>query len=58
MNTEQNAAHEGGQTSPVERARARMLAGATTLQILPALNDEPSVRAALGVSVALLASSA
>jgi len=54
MNTEQNAAHEGGQTSPVERARARMLAGATTLQILPALNDEPSVRAALGVSAALL----
>src|SRR5215471_2285459 len=52
MNTEQNAAHEGGQTSPVERAR--MLAGATTLQILPALNDEPSVHAALGVSVALL----
>src|SRR5215470_16546461 len=54
MNTEQNSAHEGGQTSPVERPRARTLAGATILQILPALNDEPSVRAALGVSVALL----
>jgi glycosyltransferase involved in cell wall biosynthesis len=36
------------------RPLARTLAGATTLQIMPALNDEPAVRAALHISGALL----
>jgi glycosyltransferase involved in cell wall biosynthesis len=36
------------------RRLARSLAGATTLQILPVLNDEPWVRAALRISEALL----
>jgi glycosyltransferase involved in cell wall biosynthesis len=55
MGTEQYPALGGGQTTPpVDRPRARTLAGATTLQILPVLTEAPSVRAALAVSAALL----
>lgn len=37
-----------------KRPPPRLLAGATTLQILPALNDDSSVRGALEISAALL----
>jgi glycosyltransferase involved in cell wall biosynthesis len=40
--------------SPRTPAATRMLAGATTLQIIPVLTDTPTVRAALDISAALL----
>jgi len=56
MNTEQDTGLEERPDVPSAevRAPARALAGATTLQIMPALNDEPTVRAALDISAALL----
>jgi glycosyltransferase involved in cell wall biosynthesis len=41
-------------TPMAKRAPPRALAGATTLQVLPALNDDSSVRGALEISGALL----
>jgi glycosyltransferase involved in cell wall biosynthesis len=57
MNTEQPTGLEKRRTAPGAvgaHAPARSLAGATTLQIMPALNDEPAVRAALHISGSLL----
>lgn len=57
MNTEHQTGLERRRTTPGSagaRPLARSLAGATALQIMPALNDEPSVRAALNISGALL----
>src|SRR5215475_3621280 len=57
MNTEHHAGLEerpAASGAVDERVLARSLAGATMLQIMPALNDEASVRAALNISAALL----
>src|SRR5215475_10100065 len=61
MNASSNSPHHAGSeerlpvaSRPGERRLARSLAGATTLQIIPMLNDEPPVRAALRISGALL----
>lgn len=40
--------------APTAKRTPRALAGSTTLQILPALDDDPSVRGALAISGALL----
>ena len=57
MNTEHHSGLEKRRPAPDAagvRPLARTLAGATTLQIMPALSDEPAVRAALHISGALL----
>jgi glycosyltransferase involved in cell wall biosynthesis len=53
MNTGHHTGLEKRRPASAERP-ARALAGATALQILPALTDHPSVRAALDISGALL----
>jgi glycosyltransferase involved in cell wall biosynthesis len=61
MNASSNSPHHAGSedrlpvaSGPSEHQLARSLAGATTLQIIPMLNEEPPVRAALRISGALL----